>query len=172
MRSEVTNIPSAYSNSSLIRMMPQDRTYGSWAASGEIDIFEGDGSKPQFVSSALHFGGESPNNKQIATSDSDAFSSVCPKVEGVDLSEEVHDYVLVWSKDKRTFMVDTKIQWEVDLAKNWGYEEDNVPWDQPFYFIFNVAVGGEHEERYDEPLHHIFHSNSSLRSSLVRMVFE
>lgn len=53
-----------------IWMMPQDSIYGGWAASGEIDIMEGDGSSPSLVSSALHFSDSWPNNRYEGVSSS------------------------------------------------------------------------------------------------------
>merc|ERR1711990_157043 len=39
-----------------IWMMPQEKTYGWWPASGEIDIFEGRGQTPTHIQSAIHYG--------------------------------------------------------------------------------------------------------------------
>ena len=46
-------------------MLPTDPSiYGVWAASGEIDIVEVLGDKPNEALGTLHYGGSSPDNQQ------------------------------------------------------------------------------------------------------------
>ena len=46
-----------------IWMLPTDEKYGSWAASGEIDIMELNGNKPSELLGTLHYGGQWPRNR-------------------------------------------------------------------------------------------------------------
>ncbi|NNK63287.1 MAG: glycoside hydrolase family 16 protein, partial [Gemmatimonadetes bacterium] len=46
-----------------IWMLPTDEVYGTWAASGEIDIMELVGHEPNRVHGTLHYGGASPANQ-------------------------------------------------------------------------------------------------------------
>ncbi len=41
-------------------MLPVDDKYGGWAASGEIDLMEIVGEKPQEVLNSIHFGSSLP----------------------------------------------------------------------------------------------------------------
>ena len=45
-----------------IWMLPTDNAYGTWAASGEIDIMEARGQRPSLVEGTLHYGAQWPNN--------------------------------------------------------------------------------------------------------------
>ncbi|GMI44241.1 hypothetical protein TrCOL_g12649 [Triparma columacea] len=142
-------LPSGLGLWSAIWMMPQDAVYGEWAASGEIDIMEADGSRPGLVSSALHFGNEWPNNRYEGVPLANPFDGTCP-IREHDLSADFHDYQLVWTPTKMVFLVDDEVTWEVDLQRDWHldpntkspYDAFGQPWDQRFYFILNCAVGG------------------------------
>ena len=74
-----------------------------------------------------------------------------------DLSEEFHLYELVWTSDtiesyidgQRIFHTNIDDLWDKDKAfwqdvseNPWKTGGDDAPFDQKFYLIFNVAVGG------------------------------
>jgi beta-glucanase (GH16 family) len=117
-----------------IWMMPTDEAYGSWAASGEIDIMEELGHEPNKVYGTLHYGGRFPSNK------SSGLSYVLPSG---DFSEDFHLFTLEWDS--------TSFRWKVDgnlyltkTAGQWytaGFLSP-APFDQRFYMILNLAVGG------------------------------
>ena len=115
-------------------LLPQDFTYGGWAASGEIDVMEAvnlGGSGGNTVVGSIHYGGEWPNN---------VFSNneyVVP----ADATAEFHTYALEWDP--------TEMRWYVDdvlysMQNSWSSTAAPfpAPFDQPFYILFNVAVGG------------------------------
>lgn len=115
-----------------IWMLPTDQVYGGWAASGEIDIMEMLGQKPNTVYGTLHYGGEWPNNTSSGT------SFTLP--EGT-FSQDFHTFTLEWDTTAFRWYVDdslyqTQTEW---YTTNGKYP---APFDQRFYLILNVAVGG------------------------------
>ncbi len=98
-----------------------------WPKSGEIDILEYVGRDPDQVYTTLH------------TQDSHGNSKNSKKTEIKNIEEGFHLYAVDWTKDKIEFFVDdiSVYTFQPD-AKN----EDIWPFDQPFFFILNVAVGG------------------------------
>ena len=115
-------------------LLPQDFAYGGWAASGEIDVMEAvnlGGSGGNTVHGTIHYGGEWPNNVYTG----DAY------VVATDAQSEFHTYALEWDA--------TEMRWYVDdvlylVQSSWYSTNGNypAPFDQPFYILFNVAVGG------------------------------
>ncbi|MGO4347620.1 family 16 glycosylhydrolase [Paenibacillus sp. MCAF9] len=118
-------------------MLPKDSAYGAWAASGEIDIMEAKGRLPSTTSGAVHFGGQWPVNRYIAGEYH--FS------EGQTFANDYHVYTMIWEEDNIKWYVDgefffkvSRDQWYSVAAPN----NPNAPFDQPFYIIMNLAIGG------------------------------
>lgn len=118
-------------------MLPNDDTYGTWAASGEIDVMEARGRLPGAVSGAIHFGGQWPANTYIGGDYS------LPAGQTID--SDYHVYSVVWEEDNIKWYVDgvcffkaTNDQW----YSNGAPSNNNAPFDQEFYIIMNLAVGG------------------------------
>ncbi|MFF2889314.1 family 16 glycosylhydrolase [Paenibacillus sp. NPDC057967] len=118
-------------------MLPEDSAYGAWAASGEIDIMEAKGRLPGTTSGALHFGGQWPVNRYIA--------GEYHFPEGQTFANDFRVYSMVWEEDNFKWYVDgefffkvTRDQWYSVAAPN----NPNAPFDQPFYLIMNLAIGG------------------------------
>lgn len=118
-------------------MLPNEDTYGAWAASGEIDIMEAKGRLPGITSGALHFGGQWPVNRYI--SGEYVFQN------GQTFESDFHVYTLIWEEDNLKWYVDgkcflkiTREQWYSVSAPN----NINAPFDQEFYLIMNLAIGG------------------------------
>ncbi|SHO50871.1 family 16 glycosylhydrolase [Anaerocolumna xylanovorans] len=120
-------------------MLPADTsTYGTWAASGELDIMEARGRVPDKVGGTIHFGSQWPNNTYYG------------KEKTLDSSTDIgayHLYSVEWEPGKITWLVDdvpyfsTGNFWSKDSgsAENYAY---GAPFDVPFYLILNLAVGG------------------------------
>lgn len=118
-------------------MLPNDNVYGGWASSGEIDVMEARGRLPEASSGAIHFGGGWPSNTNIG---GDYYFK-----DGESIDSDYHVYSAVWEEDNIKWYVDgecffkaTKEQW-YSLG---NLENDNAPFDQDFYIIMNLAVGG------------------------------
>ena len=115
-------------------LMPQDDTYGTWAASGEIDVMEAvnlGASGGNVVHGTIHYGGEWPDNVYTGSQ----------YLVATDATDDFHDYALEWDE--------TEMRWYVDdilyAAQNsWSTASAAfpAPFDQPFYVLLNVAVGG------------------------------
>ena len=115
-------------------LMPQEDLYGTWAASGEIDIMEAvnlGGAGGNDVHGTIHYGGEWPNHA------SSGEGYLVP----ADATAEFHTYAIEWDA--------LEIRWYVDdvlyAMQNFWYSTGGAfpaPFDQPFYIILNVAVGG------------------------------
>lgn len=151
-----------------IWMMPEKDTYGKWPASGEIDIAEsrgnwGDdyssGGRDSIVS-ALHWG---------PVPEADAFwkTSGQNQIRRSDYSKAFHTFGVEWSEDYLFTYIDTRLlqvffvkfnkyrsMWDRGgfgktivnhsaLFDPWSQTgKPSTPFDQPFYLILNVAVGG------------------------------
>ncbi len=115
-----------------IWMLPEDSLYGGWAASGEIDIMEGWGSTPEKICGTIHFGDIWPNNTYLTNEY--LFKSG-------DSTENWHTYAIEWDRNCIRWYVDDilyseQIEW---YSLNRAYP---APFDQNFYIILNLAVGG------------------------------
>lgn len=56
------------------------------------------------------------------------------------LDSEFHLYSLIWTEHKIETLFDNKTFFTYEKTKNATW--DNWPFDQPFYLIMNVAIGG------------------------------
>lgn len=110
-------------------MMPEKSNYGWWPLSGEIDIMESLGHEPERIYGTIHYG-------------------LPHKYHGgnliIDKPNEFHTYSLIWKKDSITWLVDDKIikttnEWFSKGVKDYDYP---APFDQEFFLIINLAVGG------------------------------
>jgi beta-glucanase (GH16 family) len=127
-----------------IWMLPEDDRYGSWAASGEIDILEAvnlgvacpqcPGGAENTILGTLHFGGQWPANRQAGS------EFAYPPV----LTDDFHIYTLEWFPDHMVWKVNGQVFAERH-AREWsttGSAEPGAPFDQPFHLVLNLAIGG------------------------------
>ena len=115
-------------------LLPQDNTYGTWAASGEIDIVEGvnlGAAGGNTIYGTLYFGGESPDIES---------SSVQYQVP-TDTTAEFHVYAVEWDETEMRWYVDDML-YAVQNAWSTASADFPAPFDQSFYILLNVAVGG------------------------------
>jgi Glycosyl hydrolases family 16 len=148
-----------------IWLLPVNPTYGVWPASGEIDIAESRGNNHSYptggndiVSSTLHWGPNAAN---------DAFwrTNVKRNALHTTFSKTFHTFGLEWSEKYLFTYIDTRLlqvlysNFNIPLWKRGDFPladsngtsivdpwsqtgRDNTPFDQDFYLILNVAVGG------------------------------
>ena len=117
-------------------LLPNDDTYGTWAASGEIDVMEARGRVPGATSGAIHFGGTWPANTYMDGAYS--FSN------GERFDTDFHTYSLVWEEDMLKWYVDGELFFFAN-SDQWYSTASNskrAPFDKEFYIIMNLAVGG------------------------------
>ncbi|MFZ9011891.1 MAG: Ig-like domain-containing protein, partial [Anaerohalosphaeraceae bacterium] len=118
-------------------MMPTDEVYGGWAASGEIDIME-TCNNTDYIGGTIHYGGNWPDNRYSGGNYSPG---------GMDFSDAFHVYTIEWDLDEIRWYVDD-ILYSTKTSSLWYSDSDpgnpRAPFDQEFYFILNVAVGGNY----------------------------
>ncbi len=98
-----------------------------WAASGEIDIMEFVGRKPDTIYTSLHTPashGETINSKQT-------------RVENV--TEDFHTYKIDWSENSIVFYIDNEMVYTFSPKKK---NDETYPYRHKFYFLLNMAIGG------------------------------
>lgn len=116
-------------------LLPQQPRYGSWPASGEIDVLQAanlGGSGDNDIFSTLHFGGEYPES---------VYNGLKLSVP-TDVTDEFHTYVLEWDRKMMRWYVN---DFEYGRLTSWftpgaAYP---APFDQPFYLVLNIGVGGD-----------------------------
>lgn len=148
-----------------IWMLPVNDTYGAWPRSGEIDIVESRGNNYTYaqggnniMSSALHWGPNPANDAWWRT-------NVKRTALHTTFAAKEHTFGLEWSQKYIFTYVDTLLlqvlysNFNEPLFKRGGFPQSdsngtiiadpwsytdrlNTPFDQEFYLIMNVAVGG------------------------------
>ena len=115
-----------------IWMLPTDEKYGGWAASGEIDIMELVGHKPQQILGTLHYGDKWPNNKHTGA----AFD-----LTSGTFADAFHTFAVEWEAGRIRWYVDGKL---FQTQTKWSTPQAPfpAPFDQRFHLILNIAVGG------------------------------
>jgi len=129
-------------------LLPLEDKYGGWASSGEIDVAEVKGHEPTKVLGTLHFGSRWPANAHVGE------TYTLPKGGTV---ADFHVYAVEWEPGEIRWSVDgrryaTQTFWwsssKVEGGKGAAPAKESelnpwpAPFDQPFYLLLNVAVGG------------------------------
>ncbi|HEX2534618.1 MAG TPA: glycoside hydrolase family 16 protein, partial [Chitinophagaceae bacterium] len=111
-------------------MMPQASKFGTWPASGEIDIMELVGHEPSKVHGTVHYGPAWPNNLNKGGS----FS-----LPAGTFSDAFHVFSIEWQADVIRWYVDNQLFFTLNKADLGNH---NYPFNEDFFFIINLAVGG------------------------------
>ena len=96
-----------------------------WPHCGEIDIMEQYGGNKSETLGTFHWHDTGTN----------AYASYGLKKAIPKLTEDFHNYVLVWDADRIDIYVDQTLVVRMNNA-------ENVPFDNPHYLLLNVAMGG------------------------------
>lgn len=112
-------------------MMPKNSKYGEWPNSGEIDIMENAPSTAGLgnVFSSLHALGHYADKPK----------SIGKKNFGANFNKEWHKFGILWDETKITCYYDGVAQ-ETYYNDDTGYK--NWPYDDEFFVILNLAIGG------------------------------
>ena len=108
--------------------------YGNWAASGEIDVMENRGSDPTVVQGTIFYGGEWPGQGS---------STQSYTLPSGGQATDFHTYLLEWSTNSLRWYVDGQL-YETQTSWWSSGAAYPAPFDQPFYIIMNLAVGGDY----------------------------
>ncbi len=129
-------------------MLPQNDKYGTWASSGEIDVMEARGQEPNKVLGTLHFGSRWPMNAHAGK------DYIFPEKTSI---ADFHVYAIEWEPGEIRWYVDGKnyatqsFWWSSSKVEGGKGSKPTkeadlnawpAPFDQPFYLVMNVAVGG------------------------------
>ena len=116
-------------------MATDEKHYGQWPRCGEIDIMEVLGDQPKTLHGTIHYGNPHQQNQGTYTlSGTDSFT------------DSFHTFACEWTPDSLKWYVDGVCYHE---AKEWYTATDGqealpypAPFNQQFYIILNLAVGG------------------------------
>ena len=129
-------------------MLPADDRYGGWPEAGEIDILEAvnlgvecddcEAGGESSILGTLHYGGDGESstytNREI----------VFPEV----LDGGFHTYGVIWEEGRISWTLDGEVYGSMQ-ASDWyttASGDPNAPFDQPFFLIVNLAIGGNWPE--------------------------
>lgn len=110
-------------------MMPQYSKFGGWPRSGELDIVEWGGKNPKLTTGTAHWGNPGTNHPQHGG------EVVMPW----NLNEGYHLYRIDWDSTMIRWYVDTQQISSLSIA---GDMEAGRPFQEEFYIILNLAIGG------------------------------
>ncbi|RPD53558.1 glycoside hydrolase family 16 protein [Lentinus tigrinus ALCF2SS1-7] len=151
-----------------IWMLPVDETYGPWPASGEIDIMQGRGNAPEYPAQGVDYVRGSLNWGPFTWLNGVSKTFGWWTNRRQTFAEKFHTFALEWSPKFIRIYVDSRLTYSLYVNFNepffergdfppvvqndtdfiatpnpWKNGTKNVaPFDQPFYLIMNVAVGG------------------------------
>lgn len=154
------SLPSGQGTWPAFWMMPNSSVYGAWPRSGEIDIMEHTGSQPTMISHALH------------TQNGSGGRSWSKKVYYDNVENNFHTYTLEWvndyynGNDAFLFYVDGNLSIIKDQTDYNISTYADWPFDQDFYVILNLAIGGTWGGTIDD---NIFNSPVQMKIDYLRI---
>lgn len=124
-------------------LMPNDENlYGQWPKCGEIDMAEVLGHEPEKLYGTIHYGEPHAESQGSYTLEQGTFA------------DDYHLFSIEWEPGEIRYYVDGKLYHKVNdwYTKVEGGDEITypAPFDQPFYLICNLAVGGNWPGNPDE----------------------
>ncbi len=129
----VAKMPAGKGTWPALWLLPQGDPYGRWPRSGEIDIVEYIGNRPNILYFSLHTELYNWQKKEFYTYEHPGF----------DVTEAFHTYAIDWYDDKIIYEFDGTPIVTFYRGEN-GRDETTKGWpfDQPFFLIMNLAMGG------------------------------
>ena len=115
-----------------IWMLGDNFPTAGWPACGEIDIMEVIGSSPSTTHGTIHFGADWTQHNYVGQGTS--------LTSGQTFADEFHVFSIEWDANGITWLLDDSPFYSVspNVVGSQPY-----PFDHPFFFILNVAVGGQ-----------------------------
>ncbi|MBN2504871.1 MAG: glycoside hydrolase family 16 protein [Bacilli bacterium] len=129
----VAKLPEGRGTWPALWMMSETEKYGRWPRSGEIDIMEHVGNELDEIYMCLH------TAKYNHREDRQYFHKSVFK----GISKGFHKYSLLWQSDKITYLIDDlEVKVYVRGMDDYDSSAEGWPFDEPFYLIINLAIGG------------------------------
>lgn len=150
-----------------IWMLPVNNTYGPWPMSGEIDIMESRGNGRDYPDQGIDYARGSLNWGPLPFLNAVSKTFGWWTQRRTDYGEAFHTYALEWTSDFLRIYVDNRLQFMLQLSFSepffsrgdfppvvengttpivlenpWVNGTNATPFDQPFYLILSLAVGG------------------------------
>jgi beta-glucanase (GH16 family) len=110
-------------------MLPNDNYYGGWPYSGELDIMELLGHQPSKMYGTIH--GSNAGNQVL--------SGTFYNLPSGTFADDFHEFSMEWEPNQVKMYVDGNLYM---TRTNAQLNANPWPFDKAFFFIFNVAVGG------------------------------
>ncbi len=114
---------------SAVWLMPEESRYGVWPASGEIDLVEQVGYDSDCIVGTVH----TTRHSHLDGTQKNG------SVRSPGVTREFHLYAIEWEPEQIRFYFDDRLYF---VYENDGAGSAGWPFDQPFYLILNLAVGG------------------------------
>ena len=124
-------IPTAPGMWPALWMLGDNISTNGWPNCGEIDIMEVIGKEPSKLYGTLHWGPVGANGSTQSGNNYSLKSGV--------FGDQFHVFSLDWKKDSIRWYVDDILYHTTNSSM---VSNSNYPFNSPFFFIFNVAVGG------------------------------
>lgn len=117
-------------------MMPENSRYGPWPSCGEIDIMESLGHFPALFYGTIHFG--KPHSEA-------GVRYIIPDFD----PKRFYTFKLLWEEKEIKWYVDDFL---IGGVNTWftNHGKYPAPFDQPFFLIVNLAIGGRFPGNPDE----------------------
>lgn len=113
----------------------------SWPYSGEIDIMEFRGHLPAQTAGTVHFSTVSPENSTGTSTQDRRYISDEYNLPTGSFTSDFHLYQFSWTDSVMTWSIDN-IEFFRLTREEIEEQTEYYPFDQPFYFILNLAIGG------------------------------
>lgn len=110
-------------------LMPEKSVFGGWPKSGEIDLMEVVGHEPNKTHGTIHYG-PGPGSTSINRSYT---------LPANTFNDAFHVFSLEWKEDQIKWLVDGNLFSTIHKTDLGAH---NYPFNEAFYVIFNLAVGG------------------------------
>lgn len=137
-------LPSGRGTWPAIWMLPDSFREGShWPSCGEIDIMEHVGRNHEEIHFSLH----TEKYNHIHRTQQTKFLKIH------NVTNEFREYAIDWTEDYIEFFIDGETYYKVHKGENGNdTSEAGWPFDQPFYLIINLAIGGYWGGEVDESI--------------------
>ena len=117
-----------------IWMLPSHKDYGGWPSGGEIDIMEHVGFDPDVIHASTH---TKSYHHSIGTQKT-------ARIKVANARTEFNTYAVEWTAEEiRAFVNDQHyFTFKNERLTNPAADHSQWPFDRPFHFLLNIAVGG------------------------------